>query len=608
MKKIFNLSLPIGMLVLFFVLFHAPERASGASKSVPIDVEEQNGTEQIGPPWFDEAWQYRQPIHINSNASLPWYQVLVTLNSSNFNFSRANLDGSDVRFTHSDGTTELNYWIESWNSVTQWAYIWVKVPAVANGDTTTYLYYNNPTASAQSNGPSTFDSFDDNWSQFIGGGINMVEETHRLESSKVVENLFTWSVIRETPEVSPPGFLNLADGTGIKSTSTYQYQAVGFRANFGSGTGHIGTGHEWGGFNIGDIGKGTVIGDLFSDESNLFLENYNSAENDTLVPRIGDIDWHNAYHIYEVRWKSGWSEADIDHGASFASSTAQVPSTPLQVTFYSYQGSKAALKVDWVYVRQYRNPEPTAALGAEQGLVDLGINMVDSPDPVRPGIQLTYQLTISNTSTIDAPGVIVTDTIPGNVQIGPISSSQGICGTGSVIHCDLGVIPAYSTANITIAVTPVVGGVITNNAVVGSPGYELDLSDNTSEEETLVDSIPPTVYWQKPVQTGQNYVTYGGMVGLEASATDINDQVAWVEFRLWDHIGSSWVSVGIDNTYPYQVQFKSDILAPNQIYQMFVLAADRAGNLSNPTDPLHPSVIYIIRKLLYILELPLIIK
>jgi hypothetical protein len=170
------------------------------------------------------------------------------------------------------------------------------------------------------------------------------------------------------------------------------------------------------------------------------------------------------------------------------------------------------------------------------------------------------------------------------------------------------VIPAYSTANITIAVTPVVGGVITNNAVVGSPGYELELSDNTSEEETLVDSIPPTVYWQKPVQTGQNYVTYGGMVGLEASATDINDQVAWVEFRLWDHIGSSWVSVGIDNTYPYQVQFKSDILAPNQIYQMFVLAADRAGNLSNPTDPLHPSVIYIIRKLLYILELPLIIK
>ena len=50
---------------------------------------------------------------------------------------------------------------------------------------------------------------------------------------------------------------------------------------------------------------------------------------------------------------------------------------------------------------------------------------------------MTYQLTITNTSTIDAPEVVVTDTLPVSVQLGPISSSQGSCVPGSVILCDL---------------------------------------------------------------------------------------------------------------------------------------------------------------------------
>jgi uncharacterized repeat protein (TIGR01451 family) len=250
--------------------------------------------------------------------------------------------------------------------------------------------------------------------------------------------------------------------------------------------------------------------------------------------------------------------------------------------------------VDWVYVRQYRDPEPTFTVGAEQGLVELSINIADTPDPLRPGAQLTYQLTIFNSSSIKAPGVVVTDTLPGNIQIGSITPSQGSCASGSVILCDLEDIHANSMASITIIVTPDGDGLITNTAVVGSTGYELDLSDNSRDVVTWVESIPPVVNWEKPVKSGETYFALRGSITLEASATD-NDQVAWVEFKMWDPIGLKWISIGTDNSYPYQVLLNSDILVVNQIYQTFVVGVDRAGNQSDPYNPLQR--IFIERRL-----------
>ncbi len=99
------------------------------------------------------GWSYRRPIYVqeNSGNTLTDYQIKVVLDSTNFDFSKANPDGSDVRFTDSDGVTLLNYWIEEWDSVNQQAIIWVKVPLInASENKTIYMYYGNPNA--------TFDS------------------------------------------------------------------------------------------------------------------------------------------------------------------------------------------------------------------------------------------------------------------------------------------------------------------------------------------------------------------------------------------------------------------------------------------------------------------
>ena len=110
------------------------------------------------------GWQYRRKITIteNSGNNLTDYQVAIDLDSNNFDFSKANSDGSDIRFTDSDGETLLSYWIEEWDSANSKAKIWVKVPSIpANSSTDIYMYYGNANAQSESDPEQVFDFWDD---------------------------------------------------------------------------------------------------------------------------------------------------------------------------------------------------------------------------------------------------------------------------------------------------------------------------------------------------------------------------------------------------------------------------------------------------------------
>ena len=113
-------------------------------------------------PIASAGWDCRKPVMINNPGdALSDYQVLVTLNSSNFDYSKANPDGSDIGFVDGDNTVALNYWIEEWDAAGD-SMIWVKVPSIKDsGNTTIYMYYGNPIAISQSNGTATFELFDD---------------------------------------------------------------------------------------------------------------------------------------------------------------------------------------------------------------------------------------------------------------------------------------------------------------------------------------------------------------------------------------------------------------------------------------------------------------
>ncbi len=111
-------------------------------------------------------WRYAARLHLNTTSSgagvsgnVMNFPVLVRLTASNFNFGQAKTDGSDIRFTTSNGVP-LSYEIERWNAGTQQAEIWVRVDTVYGNDSAQSLtmQWGNGNAAAQSNGPAVFDT------------------------------------------------------------------------------------------------------------------------------------------------------------------------------------------------------------------------------------------------------------------------------------------------------------------------------------------------------------------------------------------------------------------------------------------------------------------
>jgi len=110
-------------------------------------------------PQFLSGWNYRREVVIDNtknNNDLNNYQVKVILNSTNFSWDKARSDGGDIRFTDSDGTTLLPYWIEKWDYINKYAIIWVKVNIPASSKKLIYLYYGNPSATNQGSIDSVF--------------------------------------------------------------------------------------------------------------------------------------------------------------------------------------------------------------------------------------------------------------------------------------------------------------------------------------------------------------------------------------------------------------------------------------------------------------------
>jgi len=92
---------------------------------------------------------------------------------------------NDLRFTTSNGTTLLNYWIESISGTTpnQTATIWIKFDSIGTSATKFYMYYGNSGASAYSNISNTFlfgDDFESWFPQLVstdGAGGPLVQNS-----------------------------------------------------------------------------------------------------------------------------------------------------------------------------------------------------------------------------------------------------------------------------------------------------------------------------------------------------------------------------------------------------------------------------------------------
>jgi len=94
------------------------------------------------------------------DSALSDFPILVALTSARLDFSKANTDGFDIRFTSSDGETLLKYERERHDDASDLAEYWVKVPTIASAtDTDIYVYYRTTDTADGADPANTWDAY-----------------------------------------------------------------------------------------------------------------------------------------------------------------------------------------------------------------------------------------------------------------------------------------------------------------------------------------------------------------------------------------------------------------------------------------------------------------
>ncbi len=133
-------------------------------------------------------------------------------------------------------------------------------------------------------------------------------------------------------------------------------------------------------------------------------------------------------------------------------------------------------------------PALSVAVSAPNDDVNLQLVKTSSPNPVIAGNVLTYTLTITNNGSLLASSVLLTDTLPTDVDYIAATNTCAYDIGPHNVTCTLGDIDLGSTASVTITVQvdPSIIGSIVNRASAFAQEPDLDPLDNSVEETTNV--------------------------------------------------------------------------------------------------------------------------
>jgi uncharacterized repeat protein (TIGR01451 family) len=177
---------------------------------------------------------------------------------------------------------------------------------------------------------------------------------------------------------------------------------------------------------------------------------------------------------------------------------------PITPTSYNINGTSASIPVTIATASTNVSIQIADAAGhsGQSGLFnvnaggDIGITMLDSPDPVDVNGTLTYTLKVSNAGTAQSTAVTVTDTLPQGVTLLATTPSTSQTNNGVVVF-SLGNLSGMTTSTLTIQVRPNSSGVmLTNSATVTRLETDGNPINNAATTTTYV---PPTVSLQTAI-------------------------------------------------------------------------------------------------------------
>jgi uncharacterized GH25 family protein len=322
--------------------------SGGSSAVLQLDITGAGGG--VCPP----GWSYRRVITINNPGSaLTEYQVRVELDNTNFDFTKAKPDGSDIRFTDTNGVF-LSYWIEEWSS--NHAVIWVRVPNIPSGLKTIYMYYGNPSATTESNGAATFDFFDDFDTD--------TSSNYVLWESWVGSPSFIWDTVNSElrTDTSNADFfltttISLSSNFIVEIKAyTQDNDAIGALIRTNGGVYYVAT------LRVTDYdGAG-------SGGSSETLIRYDGVPSyywqATRLLDFGDVINPSNWQIGGIAYDGEKLYAYYDHQKQLTSYS--VGSISVHSVGLSTQANSPPAHYDWILVRKYAPQEPNVSVGSEE--------------------------------------------------------------------------------------------------------------------------------------------------------------------------------------------------------------------------------------------------
>jgi uncharacterized repeat protein (TIGR01451 family) len=153
--------------------------------------------------------------------------------------------------------------------------------------------------------------------------------------------------------------------------------------------------------------------------------------------------------------------------------------------------------------------------------VDLQLSK-SAPNPAPLGYEFIYTLTVINTSSNDAYGVVLTDTLPPDMALINAYPYQGSCTGESTVTCYLGTIYGMNYTTVELTVYSSQAGLATNTASVSSVSPDTDMSNNIASVDVTVAVPAPFISFTDPdsavagtycSEVGCTLSVYGGYFG-----------------------------------------------------------------------------------------------
>lgn len=368
--------------------------------------------------WWNTDWNRNVSAQItnSSGSNLNNYPVRIDLNTSNMPGLDWNNNGNDLRVLDSDESTQLDFYIDSFNPTSQTAILWINLPTLNNGEVrTVYIYYHNTAATNASDAVATFSET----------GVKYHTRQTTFDPATRAQAEADFNSLDDS--VAGYGCTILTDITNVDNSDTFSgpnNDIIYFTETFFEVTAANSGSWE---FRIGpDFGLG---GDLYVDSQSVDVE-WNDdlwwAFNFGNVNEIlsGSINLTAGYHSF----RTIGSEACCDGPASIEFRPPGGAFQPLSTTNIN------------LVTRQCPVSDITTSFIDTEILADISITKDDGVTNYTPGGSSTYLITVANNGLVDVANVNISDTLPNGVSINgswncnpstPPGDGTASCVTGS---------------------------------------------------------------------------------------------------------------------------------------------------------------------------------